>query len=64
MFTPRLSPSVRRVRTVVGMSDHIPDPYLAQTGFDADFEDDDAFDFDADDADSELGIEEERAREN
>lgn len=49
------------------MSDDLPDPYLAETGYDEDadavgYEDDD-FDFEADDADDELEIEEVRARE-
>ncbi|SFS16152.1 hypothetical protein SAMN04487846_3253 [Microbacterium sp. cf046] len=50
------------------MSDHTPDPYLTQTGYDADavtaddFDEDD-FENELDDVDDELGIEEERARE-
>lgn len=55
----------RAERTVVGMSDHTPDPFLAQTGYDADAELPDEFDddFEFGDGDDELAIEEERARE-
>ena len=56
-------------RTVSHMSDHIPDPYLSQTGYDVgegedlgEF-DDEEIEFEAEDADDELAIEEERARE-
>jgi hypothetical protein len=51
------------------MSDHTPDPFLSQTGYDLnEVEDlgefhDEQFEFEAEDADDELAIEEERARE-
>ena len=68
-FRPSAGGSVRR--TVCGMRENFPDPYLAQTGFDADAEtaddlDDDEFEFgDSDEmnVDDELDIEEQRARE-
>lgn len=68
MFTGGPSAGTALADTVVRMNDHTPDPYLAQTGFDAeddvaDWEDDD-IDFESDDDDdSEWEIEEERARE-
>ena len=46
------------------MSDRIPDPYLAETGYDADADyEHDGFDFEPDDVDDELEVEEEGARE-
>lgn len=68
MFTGGPSAGTALAATVVRMSDHTPDLYLAQTGFDveddvADWEDDD-LDFESDDDDdSEWEIEGERARE-
>lgn len=50
------------------MSEKTPDPYLAQTGFDLDadtgLDGPEAFEREFDDADDELDVEEERAREN
>lgn len=56
-------------RTVCGMRENAPDPYLAQTGFDVDaegeeFDAPEDFELDLDEGDDELEIEEERAREH
>lgn len=50
------------------MSNHIPDPYIALTGYDADADvtryPDDELTLDRDAVEDELDVEEERARES
>lgn len=63
LFTCRLSADESCGRTVLGMSDRTPDPFLAQTGNDEEAGDlDDDFDFELDDADDALDVEEKRVR--
>ena len=63
---PRVHPAfARRRRTrvyLLGMSDNIPDPYLAETGFDADEWTEQPSEV-VDQVEDELEIEEDRAHE-
>lgn len=68
MFTRRLSSEGFLGRTDVRMRENFPDPYIAQTGFDADAEtaddlDDEQFDLEFAEGGDQLEIEEERAAE-
>lgn len=68
MFTFRLSADEASGRTVGRMRENFPDPYLAQTAFDADAAtaedlDDEEFDLEFGEGGDELDIEEDRARE-